>query len=59
VIDLEIPPDVTAGHDALGIPDLEGAAEMSGNVLAAVGYPGDVDASRQDDLQERVFAHMR
>src|SRR5207249_1847045 len=57
VVEFEVPPDVAARDDALGVPDLERAAEMSRDRPPAMGDPDDIDAVGENHLQDGVFAH--
>ena len=56
MVDFEVPVDVAAGHDAFGVADFEGAAEVGGDGAAAVGHADDVDAVGEDGLEDGVFA---
>src|SRR5437764_2622237 len=58
VVAFEVVAHVAPGNDARVVPDLEGAAEMGGDGVAAVRHRCDVDAFGQEDLENGIFAQL-
>src|SRR5581483_4861283 len=58
VIPFQPPAGIAAGNDELGVPHVEGGAQVSRDGVAGVGHGHDVDALGDKHLQDGVLAHV-